>query len=525
MSPSRPLRFALHVPSEPLQAWQRRCLQRLHELTDARPVAIIRSGTSADGGDATASFPGLPLIAWPDQQPMQRLNDLDLDFVLSWESDDRPVDPGLAAIARFGQWRYQFGDWFRFRGGPPGFWEVYAADSVSGAMLVRVTDDPDSVIVLREGYLRTQLLSASRNRRQLEDLTADWAAQVCTDIANGVLDRLSAPPRRASCRRRAAPSGVQRAVLGISIVLRMASVALRDLFRHEQWNVGVVDQPLERFVQSAERAPTRWLPAPARDEIRADPFGVWRDGTLTILCEYLHFDSNRGVIVAIDADNPGPRGAEVRIGPTPAVHLSYPFLLEHDKRLWCIPETHEAREIALYELERFPDRWRKAATLVPDTVTVDATVFQHGGRWWLAGSDAAPKGANSELRLWFAPELSGPWQPHPGNPVKIDVRSARPGGTPFVHDGVLYRPAQDCSTAYGRRIVINRVITLTPAAFHEECAAVVEPERSGPYPGGLHTLSCAGPVTLIDGKRSRFIPAQFARTLRSWLGIRRNAHD
>jgi len=188
-----------------------------------------------------------------------------------------------------------------------------------------------------------------------------------------------------------------------------------------------------------------------------------------------------------------------------------------DGRLLCVPETHEAREIALYEVERFPDRWKRLATLVADIVIVDASVFRHGDWWWLAGSEAASKGANCELHLWFAPDLTGPWQPHPGNPVKIDVRSARPGGTPFLQDGVLYRPAQDCSKTYGGRIVINRVVTLTPSAFHEEFAVAVDPDGAGAYPQGLHTLSAVGNVTLIDGKRIRFVPAQFRRTLGSWL--------
>ena len=108
----------------------------------------------------------------------------------------------------------------------------------------------------------------------------------------------------------------------------------------------------------------------------------------------------------------------------------------------------------------------------------------------------------------------GPWRAHPGNPVKVDIRSARPGGTPFVQDGVLYRPAQDCSRTYGGRIIINRVLTLTPLAFREEAFVPVDPEHAGPYPSGLHTLCEVGNTTLIDGRRFVFVPAEFRRVLR-----------
>jgi hypothetical protein len=134
-------------------------------------------------------------------------------------------------------------------------------------------------------------------------------------------------------------------------------------------------------------------------------------------------------------------------------------------------------------------------------------------------SEPAQKGDTSELHLWYSSSAQGPWQAHPDNPVKIDVRSARPGGTPFYADGVLYRPAQDCSRVYGGRIVINRVTTLTPTAFHEEPAATVDPDPAGPYPAGLHTLSAVGDVTLLDAKRMVFVPEAFRRVLGHFVRV------
>jgi hypothetical protein len=61
--------------------------------------------------------------------------------------------------------------------------------------------------------------------------------------------------------------------------------------------------------------------------------------------------------------------------------------------------------------------------------------------------------------------------------------------------------------------MINRVLTLTPQEFREEAAVAVDPDRAGPYPSGLHTLSQVGNATLIDGKRFIFVPAEFRRVL------------
>ncbi len=65
----------------------------------------------------------------------------------------------------------------------------------------------------------------------------------------------------------------------------------------------------------------------------------------------------------------------------------------------------------------------------------------------------------------------------------------------------LFRPAQDDSGAYGRAMVINEVLRLTPEAFDEVVATRLGPFGSGRYPLGPHTLSAAGDRTLLDGKR------------------------
>ena len=69
--------------------------------------------------------------------------------------------------------------------------------------------------------------------------------------------------------------------------------------------------------------------------------------------------------------------------------------------------------------------------------------------------------------------------------------------------GVLYRPAQDCLPRYGSRTVINRVLALTPHDFVEEVCSYVEPDPRGPHGDGLHTITAAGGLVVVDGCRRR----------------------
>lgn len=197
-------------------------------------------------------------------------------------------------------------------------------------------------------------------------------------------------------------------------------------------------------------------------------------------------------------------------------HISHPYIFEHQGKIFCLPETADAREIALYRCHRFPQSWEKASTLIARVPGVDGTPFRHEERWWLF-STIRNGSVNSDLYAWHAPDLFGPWQPHQKNPVKQDAGSAKPAGTPFVSRGILYRPAQDCSKKYGRRVIINRIIRLTPDHFAEEDAATIGPLERAPFPSGIHTISAVEKITLIDGKRYRF---KAAAALRSALHLR-----
>jgi hypothetical protein len=541
------LRFGILCEAEPLQSWrpqrwQLKCLEQLIAVpgVTATVLLIRRAATAAvpaqglfryldkfspESPAATAELPrdlvSLPVVEI--QTDPAAVRSFQLDFILNFSVAPPSVAPALALLdcATFGVWRYEFGDWEHFRGSPAGFWEVYRNAKVSGAMLARLTADPDVVIPLRRGNLGTQQFSYQRNRDQLLTRFTHWPAQVCREILHADGACLESQPLRAGGAVNTIPcnAGVTRFVC--RMLWYIATRGMRSWLEQDHWNIGIVEQPIEDFVNpEAERRPIKWLPAPGRGRFVADPFGLVRDGRLTIFCEYLDYRDGVGTIAALEPVGPvqapvvvGPR-VPVSIGPVPPVHLSYPAVFEHEGRILCIPETSGAREVALYALERFPDKWIKLATLIGNASIVDATLFRHERLWWLAGaSDGGVATVGADLHLWYSSEITGPWIPHPDNPVKTDVCSARPAGTPFVSGGALYRPAQDSSKTYGSRVVINRVSTLTTTAFREEPVAFVEPDGKGPYPDGLHTLSAVGGMTLVDGKRLELAPAEFRRVI------------
>lgn len=278
----------------------------------------------------------------------------------------------------------------------------------------------------------------------------------------------------------------------------------------DTWNIGIVDKPAHAFLADPRPGPVRWLQELLPGGYYADPFPLTVGGRQHLLAEGYHYSDRLGFLALLDPET----GSAARLETDLPRHLSYPQPVEEDGRLWLLPESHQARKVVLLRPEPFPKRWVVDHVLLDGFAGVDCTPVLHAGRWWLFCNDNDDED-QVKLFLFVAERLRGPWRAHPGNPVKVDRRSSRCGGQPFLHEGVLYRPAQDCVGTYGAAIVLNRVLELTPQRFAEEEAVRIVPDPAGPYPHGLHHFVPFGQRTIIDGKRQRFGPGTMARWL-SW---------
>jgi hypothetical protein len=221
-----PLRFAILHDDARFEHWQMRCLEELGALSDVRADLLISLRRPAHelpralGGVAQILLARAPTSdeLQIEEEPLARLKSSDLDFVLSFADVVCPAR--LMDAARYGVWRFHFGDWVRYRGGPPGFWEVYDGASVSSALLTRLLPDRDSVLVLRDGHFRTQSLSYTRNREHILSRVSRWPAQVCLDIRNGVTSRFSANAVRGAVQVRSAPARRQLFICACRIAAR-----------------------------------------------------------------------------------------------------------------------------------------------------------------------------------------------------------------------------------------------------------------------------------------------------------------
>lgn len=283
--------------------------------------------------------------------------------------------------------------------------------------------------------------------------------------------------------------------------------------RCDIWRPGIVHAPIETIVGRGGVAglEVSWLPEEQSFTFLADPFGLWRNGWLHLFVERYDYRTRHGVIECLLLDQ-DMRITYRRTVLREAWHLSYPYVLEAEGEVWMLPEAHRSGTLTLYRATAFPDRWEPAAKLALDGPAIDPTVLRHGGRWWLFYSGSRDKTARlAELRLASAPSLTGPWTPHPGNPLRISREGARPGGTPISRDGMILLPVQDSTRTYGgglRMLTLQNIASPNPEMH-------LGPQLSRPAAPfgrceGMHTLSACGDVTLIDVK-------WIDRTGRGWL--------
>lgn len=482
----------------------RTALYRQYRRRWSKPNAMV----TEDLSDLFQTVPQLKCITQGkgvvdrfDQEDLNAISDYQPDVLLRFGFNI--LQGGILGLATHGVWSFHHGDPTKFRGGPPAFWEIMEGDPITGAVLQRLSESLDAGQILRQGWFKTIDHGHTETVDAVLSNSAIWPAQVMRELLAGNTAAATGPTPIEKGKLYRYPGNFK--FLGF-LRKRMANKARFhsvELNRHEEWNIGILPRPIETLLDDDPSLNVRWLPAPGAGTFRADPFGyIAPDGALNVLYEKFEHSSNRGEIARIrpKPDNTLKRS---RTMLQTEKHLSYPYVVTHNDTVYVIPESAAEGNVSLHRVNGANDGLEFVKVLLEEPL-FDPTVFQHEGRWWLMGTKAPL--TNVTLYAYWSNDLQGPYTAHELNPIKFDIRSARPGGTPFRKGSDLWRPAQDSSKTYGGRIAMNRVLVLTPDQYKEETVSYVEPFKNTHYGHGVHTISAIGDMTLVDGKRYVTVP-------------------
>ncbi|HUI98778.1 MAG TPA: hypothetical protein VLY46_01005, partial [Usitatibacter sp.] len=423
---------------------------------------------------------------------------VDVAFVLGAADDAAP-----AGLARYGAWRYCFGEGRDTHEALAALREVLEAQPVAGSALrIRRNGEPVDRIACAS-WSRTVAFSFARTRDTLLAKSTDFLARSLRELhAQGAawIEHSTDPAPPAD--RAAYPGGTALASGLARLAARVAHRTVERSLTIDQWQIAWRFADVEPWSGSLDGFHRL---VPPRDRFWADPFPIEVNGRHYVFFEELPFAAGKAHISVVEVDRSG-RVSE----PAPALvrdyHLSYPFLVQEGGALYMIPETAHNRTVEAYRCIEFPYKWKLARVLLPDVWCADATLHRTGDGWWMFASFGADGGeVNDELRAFRSERLLGEWKPHRSNPVKSDVRGARPAGRLFRHGDALYRPGQICTPIYGAGIALHRVTRMDERGYAEEEVRRILPSARDAVLG-MHTINRAGALSVTDYflRRPRF---------------------
>ncbi len=529
-SAAKNIRFAILGQENSFPAWQAQVIRKLTdhpqiqlELLILEPVSDkLQANSKSSGGlfwrlfhqhyvskkskaykaedlsDLLAEVPQIQ-YQWPElEKNLDRIREYQLDFILHFGSATVPGK--ILPIPKFGVWAFHHGDELSFTGSPACFWEIHRGKLVTGASLQRLAEDPHKRTVLKKGFFKTKIAYA-KNIDQAFFGTTNWPVHACVDILNEQLTRLEAAPTESSALVYSAPSNLEMVYFFGSLVRQTFKKAIKSLFYTDFWNIGVAEVPIQRFLEPSPPE-VNWFPDLPKSKFIADPFGIKQGDKLHIVYEDFLFKDGVGTIGTIEYNQDGFSEEHIEIDEP--FHLSYPFTFELENQIYAIPESYQAKQVRLYKAQDFPHKWVFDRVLINGYAGVDNTLFSHDGYWWMFSTDK-DDGVHHNLKIHYTKDFFGQWHPHPKNPVKTDIRSARPAGSIFTHEGNIFRPSMDYSEKIEGRITINKIVTLSTTDFEEETQCIINPFPDTFYSDKVHTLCAAGNYTIVDGAKELFI--------------------
>ncbi len=170
-------------------------------------------------------------------------------------------------------------------------------------------------------------------------------------------------------------------------------------------------------------------------------------------------------------------------------HLSFPFLIRDNQKIYMLPEQSKCSALLLYECKTFPNEWTPVCELLKGSF-VDSVIFFYQDVYWLFTVESVAD-SNAKENLYYSSILcSEEWTFHSTINISKKKVSRRGAGNIFMKDGRIYRPVQDNPEYYAQGITMLEITTLTKTNYEERIL--------GKIGRNIHTLNILDELVIID---------------------------
>ncbi|MCW8107265.1 hypothetical protein OPS25_01940 [Alteromonas ponticola] len=397
-------------------------------------------------------------------EQIEKISDENFDCIVRCGSGILRGD--ILSTPTYGVLSFHHGDNRVNRGGPSGFWEVLNDEPSSGFIIQKLSNELDGGQVLVRGNIMTRA-NWMENNAALLYKSNFFMTKLLDQIAQtGELPAEEEPTLHDhqllkidkitpllkylyKVHAKLFKERVMNKLFGASIVRWSVAYSTHDEFKKSLWRYKEIDNPEGSFL--------------------ADPFVLSHEGRTVIFVEDFNYAARKGRISVYELQHGELKNHGIVLEEP--YHLSFPFVFKANKKIYMIPESHEANEIRLYECIDFPTQWKFKTTLMRNVSAADTMIIENEGKWFLLTNicSAGTTDHHSELHVFYSDRFdSQKWTPlSKGNPVIFDSEKARNGGF-FRHQNQLYRINQiQGKNHYGKAFGVNKVILLNTKEYKE----------------------------------------------------------
>ncbi len=409
-------------------------------------------------------------------------------------------------LPRYGIWSLCFGETNKLYDAIPGFWEWYYKRPRSKITLIKFSKQSLKGEIIRDLPIQISHPSYRKNQSSIFSKAIALIVEEVTKLVNTEkLGKESKALERETIflgHKPIDPNSWHIANAFLKLISRSIKRVIKEIIFVNDWVIFCdLNSPQ---TPSLDFKKFKVL-IPPKNRFWADPFVVSQDDKHYIFFEEFMLKANKGHINCMVLDASGKMIASKIILEKP-YHLSYPFIFQHQETFYMVPESSANKTIDLYECVEFPFLWKFKRTLISSINAVDATIHFYENRYWLfCGVQQHVSSPNYEdLNIFYTNDvLEGRWIPHVKNPVVSDIKTARPAGSIYIHNGELCRPSQIGFPYYGYGLALNRITELSEINYKEENYINIKPDWRKEV-GGLHTLNFSPKMTVTDGVLKRF---------------------
>lgn len=255
----------------------------------------------------------------------------------------------------------------------------------------------------------------------------------------------------------------------------------------QHWTLGFIEDSLIDIVDGKPPV-IHYVKDIPRDRWFADPFILDYDDTVIhVLAEEFCYNIHRGRIAKLTIDRHLFRLLDYGIVLDLSTHLSFPFIIRKNGKVFIAPENSESGSWSLYEYDFATDYLKKEGILVNKPLT-DAIMTNFFGEELVFSTHIPTQ--NGNILYLYSPE---------GILLKtlpLSSNTARNAGDWFIIDNTVYRPAQDCNDDYGKAVIIQEVKQSGDGfTFTDVCRITSTHPR---FTTGCHTFNNYKDLTVLD---------------------------